>query len=196
MSKKPKQQVVTPEETMRLLETQHRWNNPNQSNFSGDTVTTFGRDGQPTITQTPSEAMQGLIVQQQDFVGQGAPQLNLQRDPNANNMMNQFNSRVAQRSGFAPMGVDQMSNLGQPMSELPQGRNPMTELQGGKSPMTELTGGKFPMLDNAPDNGVNVGDGSMKPDFMGKLQKFGAHMTGEEDPKQALIKALMGMGKR
>lgn len=187
---KPKEHVVDTDETMRLLETQHRWNNPNVSNMFGDTVTTFGPDGQPQITQTPSETMQGLIEQQQDFVGQGAPQLNLQRDSYSDGMMNQFNSRAGQRAGFSPppMGLDQMSNLGNIPRDMPtrQPQQGMQDLGGGKPPM--------PMQDNAPDNGVPIGDGSMKPNFMGKLQKFGQHMTGEEDPKQAMIKALMMYG--
>ena len=193
MGKKAKQEVITPEETMELIRQQQIMNNPNVTNTFGSTQTTFGPDGQAQITQTPSEAMMGLINQQQDFVGGGPSQLNLQRDANSDSMMNSFQNRIAQRSGFEPpMGLDQMSNLGQPtnlgmasdISKLPQ----MQQLQVGKPPMD--------MTDNAPNNGVNIGDGSERLNMMEKIKRMNAQMNGNQKSDNSLANALMQYGRK
>ncbi len=177
MGGKSKGHVITPEETMALIEQQQVMNNPNVSNMFGDTQTTFGADGQAQITQTPSEAMRGLILQQQDFVGGGSPQLNLQRDQNADSMMNQFNSRASERMGAPPpMGLDQMANLGQPRT--PPQNKPML------------------MQDNDPNNGVPIGDGSQKPDFMNKIKQLSQNMNGGNQNMNSLATALMNMSER
>ena len=184
-SLKPKNEVISPDETMRIMEAQQRWNNPNVSNMFGSTTTTFGPDGQPQIVQDPSDEMRGMIEQQQAFAQAGPAQLNLQQDQNAQNMMNQFNSRVGQRAGFAPpMGVEQMGNLGTPQFQRDPSAPP--SLPSSKPPMT--------MRDNDPNNGVPIGDGSTKPNIMEKLKQFQGNMNGENEVN-SLARALMDMRK-
>ena len=188
---KPKDEVITPEQTMRLIEQQQRMNNPNVSNYFGNTQTTFGEDGQPNIVQTPSEQLTGLLDMQGEFVGQGAPQLNLQRDPNSQAMMQQFQNRIGQRSGFAPpqMGVDDMASLGGANMKDPYQRKPMEAPTAMTKPM--------PMMDNSPDNGVPVGDGSQRETMQDRIKQFGGGLAsgfgsqGGQGGGQALIDALM-----
>ena len=191
MSKKPKNEVISPEETMRLIEQQQRMNNPNVSNYFGNTTTTFGPDGQPQITQTPSEQLTGLLDMQGEFVGQGPSQLNLQRDPNSQAMMQQFQNRIGQRSGFAPpqMGVDDMASLGGPNMKDPFERKPIDEPTAQTKPM--------PMMDNSPDNGVPIGNGSPRETMQDKIKQFGGSLAsgfgsqGGQGGQNALIDALM-----
>jgi len=184
---KPKDEIITPEETMRLIEQQQRMNNPNISNYFGNTTTTFGPDGQPQITQTPSEQLTRLLDMQGDFVSQGPSQLNLQRDPNSQAMMQQFQNRIGQRSGFAPppMGVDDMASFGGPNMKDPFERKPIDEPTAQTKPM--------PMMDNSPNNGTPIGDGSPRVSFQEKMQKFGQSLQSPQGGQNALIEALMKM---
>jgi hypothetical protein len=145
---KPKDEVITPEQTMQLIQQQQRMNNGDYHNYFGSTTVEFDDEGRPTTTQTPSEQLTRLLDMQGDFASQGAPQLNLQRDPNSQAMMQQFQNRIGQRSGFAPpqMGVDDMASLGGSNMKDPYERKPMEAPTAMTKPM--------PMMDNSPDNGV------------------------------------------
>ena len=130
MGGKSKGHVITPEETMRLIEQQQVMNNPNVSNMWGDTSTTFGADGQAQITQTLSPEMQAMIGQQMDYVSGGPNEFSLNPDNMGNNMMQQFSDRFSERMGAPPRGdgftpPPQMPPQMPPMGQPPSGQPPI-----------------------------------------------------------------------
>lgn len=79
---------------------QQRMNNPNYSNAFGTTNTTFGADDQASIVQQMSPEMQGLYNQALESVQGGPNQYTPQSNSFNQQMMQNFNQNMANRSGF------------------------------------------------------------------------------------------------
>ena len=92
--------TITPAEIEQLTRQQQRMNNPNVSNQFGSTSTTFGYDDQADITQQMSPDMQGLYGQMLENVQGGPSQFTPQSGGYNQQMMQRFNDRTANRSGF------------------------------------------------------------------------------------------------
>lgn len=96
------QKIPTTSELMEMAEFENTINNPNVSNMFGSQTFTRGADGRQTATQELDPRMQGLMDGIIGNLAKGPSQFQVQGNQHTQDMMNMFNSRVGERSGFQP----------------------------------------------------------------------------------------------
>lgn len=136
MGKKASSTGFKPHEVEQFARQQNRMNNADVHNFAGSTTTTFGADDQPTITQTLSPEMQGLMDGMMGMLGQGAPQLGNYSNPFIESLLQSTGQRLGATGGFnvapgasasAPYSFSNptlMQNSELPTVQAPQQPNP------------------------------------------------------------------------
>lgn len=167
-------------QTRQAFQDQLRGNNPNMSNPYGTSTTTFGPDGQPTITQQYSPLIQALFENQISTLSQGPAYHQGGRDPYYSGMLQNFGGRMGQRAGFSPPEM----NYAQPSY---QAQKPQLSYDDPKEDDTGMIG---------PAGGTGWNGVAYGPTSIGIREAPFRLKGAQQQPEQYtdLIKALMGGG--
>ena len=111
---KPDVQEIEQGDVLALHNQQTRGNNPNLFNAFGSSQTTFGADGQPTITQELSPEMQALLGQQIGMLQGGPTQITPFGNSGLESIFSGLVNSGAQRGGRDPKPQPQQNQIPPP----------------------------------------------------------------------------------